>query len=116
LPWVYTEGGVLDRVSDVVNYLNEGEQMNIRLGVEAKDIVTGFTGIVTARATYLTGCDQYVLSPGVDDDGKVPEAHWFDENRLVVIGPGVVEDMKPAKTKPVSEKKGGPQTNTPPIK
>lgn len=88
----------------------------IELGAEARDKVTGFSGIVTARATYLTGCDQYVLSPKVDVDGKVPEAHWFDENRLVVTGPGVIEDMKPAKDEPVPAKTGGPQANTQPIK
>lgn len=25
-------------------------------GLEAKDIVTGFTGIITYRVDYLTGC------------------------------------------------------------
>lgn len=95
--------------------------MKIELGVEAKDKVTGFSGIVTARATYLTGCDQYVLSPVVGEDGKVPEAHWFDENRLEVTGPGVVEAMKPneiavKKEETTGVKKGGPQANTPPIK
>lgn len=31
----------------------------IILGRKVRDKVTGFEGIVTGRATYLTGCDQY---------------------------------------------------------
>lgn len=37
--------------------------MNIQLGNEARDKITGFTGIVTSRAEYLTGCTQYGLTP-----------------------------------------------------
>lgn len=52
------------------------------LGSKAKDKVTGFTGIVTGHAKYLTGCDQYLLNPECEDPGKYPEGKWFDENRL----------------------------------
>jgi hypothetical protein len=33
----------------------------IELGQEARDKITGFKGIVTARLTFLYGCDQYGL-------------------------------------------------------
>lgn len=58
----------------------EGKRSNmINLGATAKDIITGFEGVVTGRASYLTGCDQYLVSPRGDK-----EARWFDEQRLEV--------------------------------
>lgn len=52
----------------------------IKLGATAKEIITGFEGVVTGRASYITGCDQYLVSPR--DGGKDPK--WFDEQRLEV--------------------------------
>lgn len=46
------------------------------------DKVTGFTGTVTGRVEYLTGCRQYLVQPRVGEKGKYPDAHWFDEDRL----------------------------------
>lgn len=60
----------------------------IELGVEAKDKITGFSGIITGFTRFLTGCDQYCLvSPA--KDGKTGEAAWFDQGRVEVIGKGV---------------------------
>ncbi len=52
----------------------------IKLGSYAKDCITNFTGVVTGHAEYITGCDQYLLSPQTPDKGP----KWFDEQRLVV--------------------------------
>lgn len=83
----------------------------IKLGQKAKDKVTGFTGIITARASYLTGCDQYVLTPTVDEHGKTVEGQWFDESRIKVTGEGVsIEDV----VEPGNP--GGPQQDAPQIK
>lgn len=76
----------------------------IELGATAKDIVTGFEGIVTGRAQYLTGCDQYVITPKVEK-GSFQEGRWFDENRLAVQKAKVV--TLPALE---SRKTGGPAT------
>ena len=57
----------------------------IKLGYKCKDIVTGFTGTVTAITKYLTGCDRAVLTPDVDKDGKIPEGCGFDVTSLKVI-------------------------------
>ncbi|WP_240533448.1 hypothetical protein [Sinorhizobium fredii] len=46
----------------------------------AKDQLTGFSGIVIGRAQYITGCDQYLLTPRTPDK----DAKWFDEQRLVI--------------------------------
>lgn len=70
------------------------EKKKIGLGDSAKDKITGFEGVVTGRAEYLTGCDQYVLQPKCKDDssGSYPSAEWFDEGRLVLIVKSVVSE------------------------
>ncbi len=55
------------------------------LGKTVADRVTGFTGIVTGRVEYITGCDQCLVTPKVKEDGSSIEAHWFDQQRLLVL-------------------------------
>lgn len=55
----------------------------IEMGSTAKDRITGFRGIVTGRAQYLTGCNQYLLNPPAKD-GALVCSEWFDEQRLEV--------------------------------
>ena len=65
-------------------------------GDEARDKVTGFSGIITGRADYIAGCRQYSLSPRAKDDGSLPEALWFDEERIeVVIASAVTIEASP---------------------
>lgn len=56
----------------------------IMLGQRARDRITGFEGIVTGRCMYLTGCDQYCLTSGVNANGQY-HAQWFDVARLEVV-------------------------------
>lgn len=51
------------------------------LGLEGRDIITGFTGIITGRADYVAGCRQYCLQPACSN-GKFEQAQWFDEERV----------------------------------
>ena len=82
----------------------------IELGVVAKDVVTGFEGVVMGRAQYLTGCDQYMVKPqGLDKDGKVRDSVWFDENRLEVTNHESL--VLPGDTE---RDPGGPTHDTPP--
>lgn len=53
-------------------------------GVEVRDLLTGFAGTVTGRADYITGCNQYLVQPPIDKDGKAVDPRWLDENRLVM--------------------------------
>ena len=55
-----------------------------RYGMVATDKISGFSGIVIGFAQYVTGCDQYLVAPKIEDDkpGVLPESHWFDVNRL----------------------------------
>ncbi len=79
----------------------------ILLGVEARDTVTGFTGIITAQVHYLTGCMQFCLSPKIDKEGKIRDGAYFDHQRLEYVGAGV-----PFR----SSDTGGPQRDAPPIR
>ena len=56
-------------------------------GDRVKDTLTGFTGTITGRCDYMTGCRQYSVNPGkVDKDGKVVGSIWLDEGRLILTG------------------------------
>ncbi|RAI42649.1 hypothetical protein [Rhodoplanes roseus] len=52
------------------------------LGEPVKDSITGFEGVATGRAEYITGCSQVLVAPPVDDKGCFRDAHWIDEQRL----------------------------------
>ena len=84
------------------------------VGDQARDPITGFEGVVVARAIYLFGCVQLCLSPKVGEDGAYRDAHWFDEPRLdlVEVGTIIPEDVSDA-----SDPGGparGPVKSTPP--
>ena len=85
--------------------------MSIELGDTAKDIVTGWEGVVTGRATYLTGCDQYSIQP-VAQGGTWPAGWWLDVNRLEVVKKGAVKIAKSEDPK----QNGGPSDNPAPIR
>jgi len=87
-----------------------GTTWKMGLGVTVTDTVTGFAGVVTARAEYSTGCKQYLVSPSVDKDGSYREGLWFDEDRLFAAE--VDERTYGSDFKPV----GGPQRNPAPVK
>lgn len=53
-------------------------------GVYVEDRITGFKGVITARADYLTGCNQYFVKPPVDKEGKHVDGEWIDEHALKV--------------------------------
>lgn len=56
----------------------------IALGYEVKDRITGFAGVVTGRAEYISGCTQCLVAPPVSNDGAFRQGEWFDEQRLDV--------------------------------
>lgn len=59
------------------------------LGIEVRYAVTGFRGVVTGRAEYISGCRQYAITPKAKDDGSFVAGEWLDEQRLVESGEGV---------------------------
>lgn len=64
-------------------------------GKKATDKITGFTGIITAKALYMYGCAQYLVTPKVDKDGKRQDGEWFDEGRVEIAG----EEINPESVK-----------------
>ena len=87
--------------------MDEIRNFTIPLGSTAGDTVTGFTGMITGRAEYLTGCRQYLVQSRGDDPAKKPDAEWFDEARLIAEKE-VAEEGTPAT--------GGPVENPAPTK
>jgi hypothetical protein len=70
------------------------------LGEVVKDVVTGFSGVITGRCEYLTGCRQYSITSRTLQSGDT-KSGWFDEDRLV--------RTKGAKIKIKTVNPGGPQ-------
>jgi hypothetical protein len=64
--------------------------MEIAMGREYKDKITGFGGICTGRAQYISGCSQALLTPKVKK-GESTKAEWFDEQRLEIASGKVVK-------------------------
>ena len=76
----------------------------VELGDEVKEAVTGFVGVVTGIASYITGCDQASVVPKAKKDGTLGDGQWFDIVRLKVVKKKVV-NLKKA----VAKDPGGPQ-------
>lgn len=69
------------------------------LGTRVKDLITGYTGIITGRAEHITGCNTYWVNPQLIKEGKVVSAEYFDEDRLEKVDEGIkpptVQGKKP---------------------
>ena len=68
----------------------KAKDYKFELGSTLKDKITGFQGVATGVASYITGCDQYVIQPELKDCAFV-EAKWFDDNRLETVGDKVLK-------------------------
>lgn len=62
------------------------------MGMEVRDKITGFRGIVTGVTFWLFGCARMCVKPKVDESGKECPEGWFDENQLEVISQGVAPE------------------------
>lgn len=62
----------------------------------AKDVVTGFEGIITARTTWLHGCDRIAIQPTkLGSDGTPVKDQVFDEDRVKIIKKAKVKFTPP---------------------
>ena len=77
----------------------------IKLGSKVIDSITGFEGIATGRAVYLTGCVSVLVKPKIGEDGKMPEGEWLDEGQLEAVEAGEHKELEPI---------GGPVPEEPP--
>jgi hypothetical protein len=80
----------------------------VKLGDRAKDVISGFSGIVTGRAVYLNGCVHILInSQSLGDKGE-PKSEWFDEPRVKLIRAGAFQAQQSTATA------GGPVSNPAP--
>lgn len=63
----------------------------MKLGITAKDKITGFHGVVVGFCQYLSGCNQALLVPKLGKNGEYKESHWFDVQRLEQVGTKTVK-------------------------
>lgn len=55
------------------------------VGDDVKDTLTGYKGVIEARTEWLNGCIRYQVLSRKLKDGKVQDAHVFDEQQLAII-------------------------------
>lgn len=60
----------------------------MKLGSKVTDKITGFTGFAIGKASYITGCDQYLIQPYCGDS-DFKEGRWVDEGRLKLLEGGI---------------------------
>lgn len=56
-------------------------QDGFEFGAEYEDVISGVVGIQTGYVTYITGCEQVLLTHKAKDGNPV-EASWHDVDRL----------------------------------
>lgn len=60
------------------------------LGTRVRDMITGFSGVVTGFVEYISGCNQALVIPPVDEKGAMQEGQWFDIQRLERLGDSLI--------------------------
>jgi hypothetical protein len=83
--------------------------MPLKLGLKARDRITGFTGTLTSRTEFLNGCVRYTITPPLDKDGKFVDDRWFDEQQIELL-----EVVEEATEKVERRATGGPASSSPP--
>jgi len=78
------------------------------LGLEVKDKITGFTGVISSVSFDLYGCIQGLVSPPVNKEGEMGTSIWYDLNRLKIINNKSVMDPPNFDYGSIAEGKQGP--------
>ncbi len=64
-------------------------------GDAVREKITGFSGIITGTAFYLTGCTQYLITAESKNEITPAKASWYDEGRVELVkiegNPSVIE-------------------------
>ncbi len=87
------------------------ENQRIELGRIARDSVSGFEGRVVGVSRYITGCDQYLLTPRSENPREKKDSHWIDDHRLEVLANDPME--LPVKSTPEKPVKPGADVEAP---
>ena len=62
-----------------------GNPIEVGSTQQARDPVSGFSGTVVAVCVHDTGSIRIQVQPRVGADGKLPDAAWFDLERLNLL-------------------------------
>jgi len=74
-------------------------EFKFNLGDKAKDIITGFEGVIIYRTQWINNCNVYGIKSQTLKDGLPLESKQFDEPQLELIEDKVI---------PESRRTGGP--------
>ena len=84
--------------------------MQVKLGDRAKDIITGYRGIVVAITDWLMGCKRITIQSEELKDGSPVDSKTFDVGHIEVLDAGAIQDrIKNNDNVSNSEKPGGPR-------
>ena len=73
---------------------------DLPLGRIARDVVSGFTGIIESRTEWLNGCFRIGLAPDhLDKDGKMLDSKGFNAEQIELL-PQQVREEKPVEDRP----------------
>lgn len=111
MPGYFDEGrlevigkGIVDEISSFPEVLPKGPPF----GYKARDVVTGYEGVVVAALVEITNVWQLGLAPTIDKDGKLGDTVYFNHQRIETLEEIVVskEDLKP-ENKDTEQEPGG---------
>ena len=78
-------------------------------GDVVRERITGFTGTIVGSVTYITGCNQYLLTAKQKDQFSEAVSCWYDEGRLDLL------PVKGVSVEEVAAKDNGCDTPAPKI-
>lgn len=55
------------------------------MGYMARDVLTGFSGVIDHMALYESGCRRLSLQPKMKEDGTVPDGRFVDEFQVELL-------------------------------
>lgn len=105
----------LERVPDterLIEPIPADDSVVVQLGDKVEDLITGATGIVTRKVTFINGCVYFDVTARADSakDGN-PLIHFLDHKRLKVLESLHFQKLaEAAKTPQPKRETGGPTT------
>lgn len=71
---------------DFVKADSRNNDFKFELGDTVKSVMEGYTGIITARCKWFTGCNNYSLkSTELNHEGKPTDNIWYEQDNLILV-------------------------------